>query len=323
MGAALLSARGERVSWRSRNALAEQMIRRAGGQHSTSDFPTLLLGTGNRVLMEAFQAAQSPLMALARRRDAADFRTLTVAKIGNLSALAEVKEGANVTYGTRAEAKEAYRVRQFAKIFALSRTAIINDDLGAFADMHTAMARAAAETEAGELVSLLSANGGDGVNLDDGNPIYTVGRGNKGSASAIDETNLGLARKAMRLLKGLDRETLISVTPKFLLVGPTKETQADKVVASITPAASEDVNPFSGKLTVMVEPRLDGNAWRLFADPSEVACLSYSYLNGENGPIIEERAGWETLGMEFRTVLDFGCGATEYRGTYLNPGTGS
>jgi hypothetical protein len=321
MGAALIEVRGERVSWRSRNALAERILSRAGGPHSTSDFPTLLLGTGNRVLMEAFQAAQSPLVTLARRRDAADFRTLTVAKIGNLEALKEVGEGGEVTHGTRAEAKEAYRVRQFVKMFGLSRTAIINDDLGAFADMHTAMARSAAETEAREMVALLTANSGVGATLDDGHPLYYAPRGNyttPGTALSVESLDIG--RTALRGMKNLDGSTLISVTPKFLLVGPERETKAEQVLASLSAATVEEVNPFSGKLSLMVEPRLSGNAWRLFADPSEVACLSYSYLNGESGPILEEREGWNTLGIEFRTLLDFGCGVTEYRGTYLNAG---
>jgi hypothetical protein len=323
MGAALLEARGERVSWASRERLAGQILARAdmGGMHTTSDFPTLLQQSGNRVLLDAFKAAQTPLLLLAKRRDAVDFRPLSLVKLGEAPSLAEVLESGEVTYGTRAEAKESFRVKTFAKIFSLSRQAIINDDLGAFADTNTAWGRAAAETQANELVALLTANSGDGASLDDTNPLYSTARGNKAaSGAAINVGTLGAGRKAMREFKGLDGKTPISVTPKHLVVGAAKETEAEQVLATLAAAQVAEQNPFGGKLALHVEPRLTGNAWRLFADPSELAVLQVAYLNGQDGPILEQRDGWTTLGAEFRAILDFGCGLAEWRGTYLNSG---
>ncbi len=71
---------------------------------------------------------------------------------------------------------------------------------------------------------------------------------------------------------------------------------------------------------MLVEPRFTGNAWRVFADPAQQAIVSYAYLNCRSGPMLETREGWTTLGVEFRAVLDFGCGATDWRGAYLNAG---
>jgi hypothetical protein len=69
-----------------------------------------------------------------------------------------------------------------------------------------------------------------------------------------------------------------------------------------------------------VEPRLTGNAWWLFADPAALPVLEYAHLSSAQGPQISSREGWNVLGMEFRVVLDFGCGAVDHRGTYRNPG---
>lgn len=322
MGAMLLQANGERVSWSNREALASQILTRSfGGPHTTSDFPFLLTGAGNRVLLDAYKAAESPLKRLARRRNAADFRPISLVKLSEAPRLQKVGEGGEVTYGSRSEAKEGFKVETFARIFSLSRQAIINDDLGAFADSNMAWGRAAAETEADLLVSLFTANSGDGIDLDDGDPIYTTGRKNKAAAGAvIDVATLGAGRRAMRETKGLDGKTPIGVTPKHLVVGPAKETEAEQVLAAIAAAQVADANPFSGKLTLHVEPRFAGNAWRIFADPAELATIVIAYLNGREGPALEMREGWSTLGAEFRAVLDFGCGIAEWRGTYLNSG---
>lgn len=324
MGAMLVQARGERPIWNNRDRLATQVMARSGGMLATSDFPNLLTTSGNRVLNEAYRVAQTPLMAIAKRRDAVDFRALTAIKLSEAPRLSEVKEGGEVTHGSRSEAKESFKLKTYAKIFSLSRQAIINDDLGAFADSNAAFGRAAAQTEADLIVGLFTANSGNGVNLDDGNPLYGTAatRGNKSATGdAITITSLNAARQALRGMKDIDGKTPINVTPKHLVVGPAKETEAEQFLATtLYPNQNSAVNPFAGKILVSVDPRLTGNAWRLFADPAEVATIMVAYLNGADGPMVETRLGWDVLGLEVRAVLDFGCGVNDFRGTYLNPG---
>ena len=322
MGAMLLEARGERPVWSSRDRLSSQILTRdLGGLHSTSDFPILLTGAGNRILQDAYKDAECPLKALARRRDATDFRPISLVSLSEAPSLDEVSEGGEVKHGSRTEAKEGFAIRTYAKIFGMTQQAIVNDDLNAFADSNRAWGRASAEREASLLAGLFTANSGDGVALNDGSAIYTTGRKNKAAAgAAINVTTLGTGRQAMRETKGLDGKTPISVTPKHLVVGAAKETEAEQVLAAIAASQVSNANPFSGKLTLHVEPRFTGNAWRLFADPAEIETIIISYLNGNSGPILTTRDGWSTLGAEFRAVLNFGCGIADWRGTYLNPG---
>jgi hypothetical protein len=322
MGALLIQQRGEKPNWNNRERLAGQIFTRAG-DHSTSDFPNLLMSTGHRVLNQAYVVAQSPLLRLAKRRDAVDFRTLYQIKLSEAPRLAEVKEGGEVTHGSRAESVESFKLKTYAKIFSLTRQAIINDDLGAFADSASAFGRGAAQTEADLLVGLLTANAGNGANLNDGSPLYGTGatRGNKSATGdAIGIASLGAGRQALRNMKDLDGKTPINATPKFLVVGPAKEVEAEQFLHTISAVDSTKVNPFGGQLALAVDPRLTGNAWRLFADPAEVATIMVAYLNGADGPQVDQRLGWDVLGLEIRAVLDFGCGVNDYRGSYLNPG---
>lgn len=313
----LLEARGERGV---RGWSPDTILTRAG-MHVTGDFSTLLTSTGNRVLLAAFEAAPNPLRSLARRTTITDFRTKTTVKLSEAPKLLEVNEHGEVQHGTRGEAKEAYALKTFARIFSLSRQALINDDLGAFGDFGRAAGRAAAETEADVLTALLTANSGDGVTLDDGQPLFDTTHENiAGSGTAIDVAALAAARLAMRSQKGLDGVTPVNAVPRFLLVSPAKETQAELVLATLTPAVVDEVNPFAGRLTLLVEPRLSGNGWYVFADPAALPVLEYAYLSSAQGPQMASREGWDVLGVEFRVVLDFGAGVVDHRGAYRNAG---
>lgn len=310
-----LEMRGERVGLISR----EELLTRA--MHTTSDFPNLLTGTGNRVLMAGYQAAPNPLRMLARQATLPDFRAKTMLKLGELPRLKRVPETGEIKSATRAEAVEGYSLDTFGQIFSLSRKAIINDDLSAFSDWAVAMGRAAAETEADQLVSLLTQSSGTGPLMGDGKRLFHADHGNlAASGAAPTEATLSAARLAMRTQKGIDGVTPINATGKFILVSPALETTVEKLLTSIYAATTNDVNPHAGRLTPLVEPRLSGNAWYVFADPAATPVLEYAYLSSAQGPQIASREGWDVLGMEFRVILDFGCGAVDWRGAYRNPG---
>src|SRR5262249_41476252 len=114
--------------------------------------------------------------------------------------------------------------------------------------------------------------------------------------------------------------TYVNATPAFLLVSPAKETQAEQVLAPLVPAQTTNTNPFSGKLTLLVEPRLSGNRWYVWSSPAALPVLEYAYLSSAQGPQMSSREGWDVLGMEFRVLEDFGAGVLDYRGAYSNPG---
>ncbi|WP_065383237.1 prohead protease/major capsid protein fusion protein [Hyphomonas sp. ND6WE1B] len=318
---AILVARGESVSGLSREAILERAM------HTTSDFPNLLTATGNRTLRAAYEVAQSPLKLISRQTTAADFRPINRLQISEVGALDKLTESGEVKSVTRGEAKESYSLDTAAAMFSLSRKALVNDDLGAFGDWSRTAGRQAAEYEAKTLVALLESN----PTMGDTKALFHTDHGNiAASGGPILEYDTGGtvilaaladARLAMRMAKGLDGVTPIAATPKYLLVHPNRETEAEQALAAIQAATTGDVNPFSGKLQLLVEPRLtDDSAWYVFADPAQLACFEHAYLSGAQGPQIATREGWRTLGMEMRVILDFGAGAVDWRGGYKNEG---
>lgn len=317
----ILDIRGETT----RGMRDEEILTRAA-QHTLSDFPNLLTGTGQRVLRAGYDAAPNVLKSLARKGTRTDFRAGTSLQLGEISKLEKVTESGELKAKTRGEAKESYALDTFGGTFSLSRKAIINDDLGAFRDWGIAAGKAASETEASQLLALLTANSGNGPTMHDGLTLFHANHGNLASpgntifGGASDLLPLRDARHDMRMQTGLDGKTPINATPKYLLVPAHMETEAEQALATIYAADATTVNPFSGRLTPLVDARLPDNAWYVFADPAILPVFEYAYLSGAEGPQVASREGWDVLGMEFRVILDFGAGAIDWRGAYRNPG---
>jgi phage major head subunit gpT-like protein len=299
-----------------RGMSVEAILTRA--MHTTSDFPELLLGTGARLLKPAYEAASSPLVALARKVTASDFRTQTMLQLGEMPKLGKVTESGEIKSVTRGEAKEAWSLDTYGSIFQLSRKALVNDDLNAFADFASAAGQAAANTVADLIVTALTQSSGAGPVMGDGVRLFHADHGNiSADGFAIDVESVSAARVAMMTQKGVDGETLISVRPDTLIVAPSNLTAAEQFVASITPATNDAVNPFGGKLTVVTEPRLEAvSPWDWYLADSRLAALVLGGLAGNEGPQIASRDGFEVLGREFRVTLDVGVGPNDWRGWF-------
>lgn len=280
--------------------------------HSTSDFP-LILGDGlGRTLREAYQAAPSGLRLVGRQTAARDFKEKHRLQLSETPRLEKVDEHGEFKSGTLAESKESYRLLTYGRVIGFTRQAIVNDDLGAFADMSRRLGRAAAATEAQLLVELVEQSSGAGPLMNDAKRLFHDDHGNVGASSVPSVLSLSNARLKMRRQVGLAGE-LISVTPTYLVVPPDLETDSEQVLAGLTPTKVEDVNPFKA-LKLVVEPRLaSASRWYVVADPAEVDGLEYAYLEGAEGPQIDTEAGFKVDGVQVRVRVDFGAGFVDWR----------
>lgn len=294
----------------------EELVTRA---MTTSDFPALLQSTGRRMLMGAYDVVRTPLLRLSIQRNLSDFRPASMIRVGGIPKLGKVAEDGEIKHVSRAEATEGFKLETFASIYSISRQTLINDDLGAFADWARVAGRAAAETERAALLELLALNSGAGPTMEDGKALFDADHGNLGDDASVSLEQISDARVALRTQKGISGEP-INAVPKFLLVDPTQETEAEKFLAQLAATKVDDVNPFAGKLQLLVETGLPEGSWYIFGDPAALPVLAHGYLSSAPGPQLATRDGWDVLGREFRVVLDFGCGAVDWRGAYLNPG---
>jgi HK97 family phage prohead protease len=314
----LLEVRGVNTRPLSKNEIVERSV-----GATTSDFPHLLTETGNRMLRNAYGAYTGGLQRACKESQAPDFRPINKLALGNAGALQKVNEGGEFTNSGMTESKEAYSLATFGRIFGLSRQAVVNDDLGAFAEMSTRLGRAASEFIASQLVALLVSNPSLAT---DSTAVFHANHGNlTGTGTAISVTSLGVALKMMRLQKGLDGTTPIDVTPKFLIVPAAQESLGLQAIAGLTPNIVSNVNPYSGKFELVVDPRLDTiaggstTAWYLSADPGVIDGIEYAFLDG-TGPELFINQGFRVDGFEWKVRLDFGAGFIDFRGWYKNNG---
>jgi hypothetical protein len=283
---------------------------------STSDFPIIFEGAINRTLEQRYALAQPTFKRFARKRNFRDFRPDTAVKIGDFPLLQKVLESGEIKYGSFVEGKEQVQAFSYAIALRVTRQMLINDDLGAIQELLTSYGASVALFE--EVTFYAGAFNGK---LADGKDVYHADHANLASAgTVIDVDNVGKARAAMSKQKSTAGNPLLSNSPKIMLVGPDKLTEAEKLLASITPATVSNVNIFSGRLEPLESSQISGNAWHLLTDPAVGSNYRWGYLEGYEAPRVRMDEPFGQQGFAMSVEHDFGCGATDFRFGYKNPG---
>lgn len=213
-------------------------------------------------------------------------------------------------------------------MIAITRTDIINDDLGALSDVPRMLGRMAAlKVEDAFFTMLLS------------NPSTFFGSGNnnyiEGSGTTLQISQLDALTRKFRDQTDPDGKPVLLV-PKFLLVPTALDATARQLIASTELMGSTTAdtlkpsgNPFANTLTVLSSPYLGNSsytgysatAWYLVAEPTDIAAFGIGYLNGVTTPTIESaEADFNTLGVQMRCYFDFGVGTEDYRAAAKSKG---
>jgi hypothetical protein len=318
---AYLQARGVRVTDMTKNQIAAEALglTNRSGMHTTSDFADLLADVANKRLRKAYDEQPQTWRPLITAGTLPDYKTVKRLQFGDAPSLVEIKEHGEYTFGTIGEGKEEYRLVKYGRKFAITREALINDDLDAFSRLPMMFGRKARILESDLVWAQITSN----PTMGDTNALFSAAHSNlQTDGDVISVASLGRARAALRMQTSLDGAYL-NLSGRFLLVPTALETKADQFVSVIQAQAPGSVNPFQGKLQVIAEPRLDANsatAWYLAASPDQVDMIEIAYLEGEEGPQVESRIGWDVDGVEVKCRLDFGTKVVDWRGFHKDPG---
>lgn len=318
MGMGLVDLAAESVNYRGRRMMnardIDDVFTRAS--HSTSDFPAIFEGAVNRTLEQRYALAQPTFKRFARKRNFRDFRPDTNVKVGDFPLLKQVLQNGEIKYGSFGEGKEQVQAFSYAIALTISRQMLINDDLGAISELLTSYGASVALFE--EVTFYAGAFNG---NLADGKSVYHAEHKNLAAApAAISVESVGLGRTAMSKQESKDGNPLLANNPTIMLVGPDKLTEAEMLLASITPATVANVNIFSGRYELLSSSQIKGNAWHLLGDPASGSNYRWGYLEGYEAPRVRMDEPFGRQGFSMSVEHDFGCGATDYRFGYKNAG---
>ena len=291
---------------------------------STSDFPYICGEIANKSVLEGWNEAPETWREWCGVGSAPDFRTMTMIGLGAFGNLPELKEGEEYKYTDRIEEAQTVKIGTFGQMFALTRQAIINDDLGRFTDTMRELGAAARRTIAALPYEVLTANAAlaDTVTL-----FHAATHKNTGTAGAISVDSLNEGELKMSQHKDVGGNKRLGISPKFLIAPMALKGHVRQFFATQLIGGMENqpniYNPWfqGGGLTAIFEHTLDDDnvkQWYLAADKGRT--VRVYFLNGVQSPYLETRDGWNVDGTEWKVRIDAAAAAVDYRGLFRNAG---
>lgn len=286
---------------------------------TTSDLPNIFIDAMNKTLLQAYREQPQTFRNLGRRTTASDFKEINRIRMSAAPDLLPKGENGEFKHGAWSDGKESYALSTYGRTTSLTREMLINDDLAALARWMGAFGSAAARLES-KLVwtDMILAN----VKMSDGKAIFHADHGNLGTAGAISTSTVGELRKLLRKQKGLQNEEL-DIQPRFIITGPDQETALNQFLsgeiysndqAGVVPQAMRN------SLTPIVENRVTGNQFFLFADYNQIDTFEYCYLAGQEGVYLESEVEFLSGDLKIGARHDFAAKAIDWRGMAKNAG---
>ncbi len=295
--------------------------------HTSSDFGKILLDVANKSVLEGWENAEETFDKWTRKGTLSDFKVASRIGLSDIPSLRKVREGAEYKHVTLSDTGATIQLATYGELFAITRQAIINDDL----DMLTrvpALFGAAARGTIGDLVyAVLTGN----VKMPDNKTLFHADHKNllTGADAAMGIKGLSAAKTLMRGQRAVGADDkpgrALNIRPGYALVPIELEDTALQLINSTSvPGADANsgmANPIKGFVDVIGEPRLSDastEAWYLAAKGGDT--IEVAYLDGQDSPWIEQQEGFTVDGVTTKVRIDAGVSALDYRGLVKSAG---
>jgi hypothetical protein len=290
----------------------------------------LLSNVAGKMVEQEWNDAPVLFRQLTKRVNASDFKQHAIVKLtATNSRFEELSETGEIRHGSLGDDSTTITLKTYAKMLALTRNDIINDDLGALSALPEVLVSGCLHEMEMQFWSTVLAGVSSGFISDTNGNLVD---------NALDSS--GLSAAVLKMRQQVNAEGLpIVIVPKFLAVGPSNETTADGLVNSLqivatgsTDTTVPNANVHHRKYVPLVSPHLElaaaggtaGN-WALFAQPTQMgpAAVLYATLDGKTMPTIESAdVDFNKLGMQLRGYHDWAFGLHDPRGIVFSTGDG-
>ena len=313
-----LSSHGENVDgWSDRKIARTALGLEGRSSHSTSDFPLILANVAGNTMRRRYTQTPQTFKKWCYQGELKDFNEVTRIQSGDFPQMEKVLEGGTYTLGTFSESGEKIKLSKYGRRLAFTWEMMVNDSFGEFNRMMGRYGFAISALESNVMYDHILSN----PNMADGVPLFHANHANVGTGP-IGIQGYSDAQRSIMDQKTLDGYN-ISIPSRYVIVPTTLQTVAIQFGSNITANKSSDVNPFYNMFEPLTEPRLNKVStveWYMTGDPGIVDTAEYSYLRGQEGPMISNRVGFEIDGLEIKVSHVFAVKAMDHRGIYKSSG---
>ena len=279
---------------------------------ATHSIAGILSATVNKFLLAGFDSVEQAWRSISATRSVNDFKTLTSYRLNGGFKFKKVPNGGELKNAAASDESRTISAETYGIMTSVTRTDLINDDLGALTAVPQRIGRGGALSLNDVFWTEFQANH---------NTWYTSARGNiKTTAGALSLANLKNLTTLFRKLKDPDGNP-VAVEPRILLVPADIELAAAEIMGTnlligqgANEAARPNVNVLAGRYQVVPTTYLtSAEDYYLVASPADLPAMEVAFLNGVQSPIVETaEADFNTLGVQMRGYFDFGVAKAEY-----------
>jgi hypothetical protein len=276
---------------------------------ATHSIAGILSSTVNKFLLAGFNGVESSWRSVSSVRSVNDFKTMTSYRLNGGMKFEKVANGGELKNAAASDESRTISADTYGIMTSVTRTDLINDDLGALTAVPQRIGRGGALALNDAFWTEFQANHGS---------WYTSGRGNlESTAGALSLANLKKLATKFRKLKDPDGNP-VAVDPRILLVPADLEIAAAEIMGSALlvggSSAGPNVNVLAGRYQVVSTSYLSSaEDYYLVANPADLPAMEVAFLNGVQSPVVETaEADFNTLGVQMRGYFDFGVAKAEY-----------
>lgn len=296
----------------------------ASGFHTTADFPYLLAAAYNTQMLARYVELQPQWPQFCGRTTAPDLKQNSLVRRGEVPNLPIVMEGEDYHLATLGESKEVYTVVKRGQIIALTWEMLLNDTLGAFADLLVDQGQAARRAEDVVAFAQLTSN----PTMGDGEALFSTAHANLAvteigapTIAAFDEMELRLG-----LQTGLSSDAYLNLQPAWVatpraLAGTTRTLLKSQFDPADTNGKA--ANTWQDRVRHITHPLLDAHnpaAWYGGTDPSVMAAIVLCFLRGYEAPQLSQENGFDNDTRKFKVTHFVAAKAAEWRALFKNEG---